>query len=96
MKFLFHWPLRDPTVSSSERRVRGARRRCWCVNVRLREQEATGGHPIFTLNQWSRSSTMSEVLFRRCGIGQPECIKSVAATYTNTPNPAATTGNHNQ
>lgn len=50
------------------RRVRGARR-CWCVKVKLREQEATGGLPIFILNQWSRSGTMSEVLFRRCGIG---------------------------
>lgn len=48
--------------------MRGARR-CWCVKVKLREQEATGGLPIFILNQWSRSSTMSEVLFRRCGIG---------------------------
>lgn len=65
--FLFHWPLRDPTVSSSCACV-GPRRR-WCVNVKLHEQEATGGLPIFTLNQWSRSGTMSEVLFRRCGIG---------------------------
>lgn len=65
--FLFHWPLRDPTVSSSCACV--GPRRCWCVNVRLHEQEATGGLPIFSLNQWSRSDTMSEVLFRRCGIG---------------------------
>lgn len=34
-----------------------------CVNVRLHEQEATGGLPIFSLNQWSRSGTVSEVLF---------------------------------
>ena len=39
------------------------------VYVRLREQEATGGLPIFSLNQWSRNCTMSEVLFRRCGLG---------------------------
>lgn len=65
--FLFHWPLRDPTVSSSCACV--GPRRCWCVNVKLHEQEATGGLPIFSLNQWRRSASMSEVLFRRCGIG---------------------------
>lgn len=63
------------------------------VNVELHEPEATGGLPIFSLNQWSRRGTMSEVHFQRCGIGN---LNASRATYTNTPNPAATTGNHHQ
>lgn len=57
MKFLFHWPLRDPTVSSSGACAWGP------VDGWLCEQEAAGGLPIFILNQWSRSGTVSEVLF---------------------------------
>lgn len=63
-----------------------------CVNVKTHEQEATGGLPIFSLNQWSRSGTMSEVLFRRCGIGNLNAPRPP----TQTPNPAATTGNRRQ
>lgn len=97
MNFLFHWRPRDPSVSSSGACVGPVDDNvCVCVNVKLCEQEATRRTSHFHSESVEPQPYHDRGAFSQVRYGQPECIESAAATYTNTPNPAATTGNRCQ
>lgn len=97
MKFLFHWLLRDAAVSSGGACV-GPPEMLVCERNVAR---AGSGRRTSHFHSESVEPQLYHVrgAFSQVRYWQPECIESAAAaaaTYTNTPNPAATTGNHNQ